>query len=67
MPRSLLATGDRYPVDRYLLLGMLALLLLITPANRLWASVDGPWYGPILMWGLLILLSYRLNRAGNRG
>ncbi|MCW8827810.1 MAG: hypothetical protein OQK94_02005 [Gammaproteobacteria bacterium] len=49
-------------LDRVILLFLLALFLLISPFNLWWAADDSPWYAPYLIWGLLIFLTWRLQR-----
>jgi len=49
-------------LDRVLILFLLALFLLLSPITQWWAADDSPWYAPYLIWGLLILLSWRLRR-----
>ncbi len=49
-------------MDRVILLFLLALFLLLSPINEWWAADDSPWYSPYLVWGLLIFLTYRLQR-----
>lgn len=49
-------------LDRVIILFIFALFLLLSPIIRWWAADDSPWYGPYLLWGLLILLTYKLQR-----
>ena len=59
MPRS--KESEQY-LDRVILLFLLALFLLLSPVVEWWAADDSPWYAPYLIWGVLILLTYRLQR-----
>jgi len=58
MPRS--KESELY-LDRVILLLLLALFLLLSPLIEWWAADDSPWYAPYLIWGVLILLTYRLQ------
>lgn len=59
MPRN----RDHDPrLDRVIILFLLALFLLLSPIIHWWAADGSPWYAPYLIWGLLILLSWRLRR-----
>lgn len=49
-------------LDRVILLFLFALFLLISPFNHWWAADDSPWYSAYLVWGLLIFLTWRLQR-----
>jgi hypothetical protein len=49
-------------LDRVIILFLFALFLLLSPIVEWWAADDSPWYTPYLLWGLLILLSWRLRR-----
>jgi hypothetical protein len=49
-------------LDRVIILFLLALFLLLSPFTEWWAADDSPWYTPYLIWGILILLSWRLRR-----
>jgi hypothetical protein len=59
MPRS---KEPEQQLDRVILLFLLALFLLLSPITRWWAADDSPWYAPYLIWGLLIFLTWRLQR-----
>ena len=45
-----------------LLLLILALLLFASPLTLWWASIDGLWLLPYLLWSLVILLAAWLRR-----
>lgn len=49
-------------LDRVIILFLLALFLLLSPITLWWAADNSPWYSPYLIWALLILLTYRLQR-----
>ncbi len=53
-------------LDRVIILFLFALFLLLSPLLNWWAADDSPWYAPYLIWGLLILLSWRLRRRLDR-
>jgi uncharacterized RDD family membrane protein YckC len=59
MPRS---KEHEQHLDRVILLFLLALFLLLSPIVGWWAADDSPWYAPYLIWGVLILFTYRLQR-----
>jgi len=49
-------------LDRVIILFLFALFLLLSPIMLWWAADDSPWYSPYLIWALLIVLTYRLQR-----
>lgn len=49
-------------LDRVILLFLLALFLLLSPIKEWWAADESPWYSPYLIWGLMIFLTWRLQR-----
>lgn len=53
-------------LDRVIILFLFALFLLLSPIKGWWASDDSPWYAPYLLWGLLIILTWRLRRRMER-
>lgn len=53
-------------LDRVVILFLFALFLLLSPIVGWWAADDSPWYAPYLIWGLLILLTWRLRRRLER-
>lgn len=48
--------------ERTLMAVTIILLLLLSPMNEYWASLDAPWYSPYLVWAIVILLSWLLQR-----
>jgi hypothetical protein len=52
--------------DRVILLLLFALFLLLSPIIDWWAADDSPWYAPYLIWGVLIVLTYALQRHIHR-
>ncbi len=48
-------------LDRVVILFLFALFLLLSPFLNWWAADDSPWYAPYLIWGLLIVLTWRLR------
>lgn len=53
-------------LDRVIILFLFALFLLLSPLLNWWAADDSPWYAPYLIWGTLILLTWRLRRRLDR-
>ncbi|MFP5358300.1 MAG: hypothetical protein ACLGHI_07600 [Gammaproteobacteria bacterium] len=54
------------PNDRAVVLFLLALGLLITPARLLWAEITAPWWLIYLLWGLLIAaIGWSVARGGD--
>lgn len=53
-------------LDRVIILFLLALFLLISPLKMWWAADDSPWYAPYLLWAVLIVLAYWLQRRLKR-
>jgi hypothetical protein len=54
------------PNDRAVVLFLLALGLLITPARQLWAELTAPWWLIYLLWGLLIAaIGWTVARGGD--
>lgn len=53
-------------LDRVLLLFLLALLLFASPLVDRWATAGSPWYLPYLLWLLLIIAMWRLQRRAPR-
>jgi len=47
-------TGSR---DRSVIAFLVALGVLLSPALRLWAAPDSPWWAVYLVWLLLIMLA----------
>lgn len=44
------------PLERVLLVVMLAVVLFATPVTYLWAGDDSPWFMPYLLWLIVIVL-----------
>lgn len=53
-------------LDRVILLFLFALFLLVSPLLNWWAGDTSPWYSPFLIWGLLIGLTWLLQRKLHR-
>lgn len=49
--------------DRVLLSFIFALLLLVSPLLLLWAGPLSPWYTPFVLWAVIIMLAFILERA----
>lgn len=41
---------------------VITLVLLLSPVSRLWGAVDAPWYSPYVIWAVIILLSWILQK-----
>jgi len=50
------------PLDKVILLLLLALFLLVSPLVNWWARDTAPWYLPYLIWLALIALSWWIQR-----
>lgn len=57
--------SDRH-LDRVVLLFLLALFLLVSPLVEWWAADDSHWLAPYLLWGLVIALTFWLQRRRGR-
>ena len=53
-------------LDRVILLFLFALFLLLSPLLDWWAADTSLWYSPYLIWGLLIGLTWLLQRKLSR-
>jgi len=45
---------------------LLVLLPLLSPLLELWASEEGCWFSPYIIWGAMIVAAYLLQRYVNR-
>jgi len=54
------------PVDKVILLLLLALFLLVSPFMAWWATPDAPWYRPYLIWLFIIALTWWLQYRNRR-
>jgi hypothetical protein len=61
-----LPTDSDIPLDRVILLLLLALFLLVSPLLDWWARDDAPWYLPYLIWSGLIALTWWLQHRAAR-
>ncbi|OGT87756.1 MAG: hypothetical protein A2286_05155 [Gammaproteobacteria bacterium RIFOXYA12_FULL_61_12] len=50
-------------IDRVILLFLFALFLFASPLVEWWAGGGAPWFAPYLLWLLLILVMYLLQRG----
>ena len=55
-------SSDLRPTEITIVVVLIASLVLLPPLLNLWFSVDSPWYLPYLVWFVIILLSYYLQR-----
>lgn len=53
--------------DWIVALFVVALGVLLTPAVQLWAAPGVSWLMPYAVWGMLILLTYALQRRDSNG
>lgn len=53
-------------LDRVILLFLFALFLLLSPLLNWWAADDSPWYVPYLIWLVIIVLAFFLERRMRR-
>ena len=49
------------PIDKVILLLLLALFLLVSPFMAWWANTEASWYRPYLIWSLIIGLTWWLQ------
>lgn len=54
------------PIDKVILLLLLALFLLVSPFMAWWANVGASWYRPYLIWFLIIALTWWLQHRNNK-
>jgi len=54
------------PIDKVILLLLLALFLLVSPFMSWWANPDAPWYRPYLIWLFIIVLTWWLQYRSRR-
>jgi hypothetical protein len=59
VPRS---TPETRPNEITIIVVLIALLLLLPPIVVLWSYNDSYWLVPYLIWSIIILLSYWLQR-----
>lgn len=53
-------------LDKVILLLLFALFLLLSPLLNWWAADDSPWYAPYLIWSVIIVLAFILQRRSRR-
>lgn len=58
--------GSNKHFDKVILLFLFALFLLVSPVIHLWATDSFKWYAPYLIWLLIIIMAFLLQRQLDR-
>lgn len=57
-----MSQGNNKHFDKVILLFLAALFLLVSPITNLWAAETAKWYSPYIIWLLIIIMAFILQR-----